>query len=469
MREVSMVMQKLEVDLTEPSLTASQAANKVTATASIKRSTGSKFGQVVSVSGDYMAISAPSEAVGSDIDTGAVYIFKRSGVIWELQQEIADKTGSLTRLADYDYFGWSISLDGDRLAVGAPFDDGPDAEEDDVGAVYVFKRTGSTWALEVEISKQTTNASSKIVNLSVLKDLDHFGRSVSLDGDRLAVGAPTDDGTNATDSGAAYIFKRTGSTWALEVEISKQTTANKIVGLSHLQAGDEFGTSLALDGDYLAIGAYLDDGPDDADDSGAVYIFKRGASTWSLEQEISNKTGSLTRLVIGDLFGSRVSLDGDRLAVGAPRDDGGVFTRSGAAYIFKRTGTTWSLEVEISKQTTNASSKILGLSRLEGNDLFGGRLPWTEIVQLWGLLEMTALVLQTQAPLTFLSEQALVGHQRQKFLKKPLMRAVRYWVCRLCKPMINLAPMLPQTESDWSLVPSKMTVLVFQIQAQLIS
>ena len=162
------------------------------------------------------------------------------GTTWALEQEISDQSSGFTALRAGDWFGHSVSLGGDRLAVGAPYDDGHSGTS--TGAVYVFKRTGTTWALEQEISDQSSG-------FTALRAGDWFGHSVSLGGDRLAVGAPYDDGHSGSSTGAVYVFKRTGTTWALEQEISDQSS-----GFTALKVSDEFGVSVSLDGDRLAAG-----------------------------------------------------------------------------------------------------------------------------------------------------------------------------------------------------------------------
>ena len=196
-----------------------------------------------------------------------------------------------------DFFGWSVSLSGDTLAVGAyledsnargvkPGGDGSGAEADNSagnsGAVYVFERKGTTWTQQAYIKASNTEA------------IDNFGISVALDGDFLAVGAKDEDsearsvtygagysGTNgAAGSGAVYLFRR-------EVEVWRQVSYNKA---SNTGGGDFFGWSVALSGGTLAAGAIFESGNatgvkafgdgtgveanDDALNSGAVYVFK---------------------------------------------------------------------------------------------------------------------------------------------------------------------------------------------------
>ena len=104
-----------------------------------------------------------------------------------------------------------------------------------------------------------------------------------IDGDYMVVGALNDDGHSGSNTGAIYIYKRHGASWTLEQEISDQET-----GFTNLQTNDYFGHSVALSGNTLAVGAYGDDGSGSDQQYGAVYVFTRSGSTWSLQKEISS-------------------------------------------------------------------------------------------------------------------------------------------------------------------------------------
>jgi hypothetical protein len=154
---------------------------------------------------------------------------------------------------EYDVFGYSVTLSGDTLAVGAPNEasnaigvNGNQADNSAPysGAVYVFRRSGSTWAQEAYLKASNTGAG--------------FGNSVALDGDTLAVGA-TGEASNATGvngnqtdesasgSGAVYVFRRSGSAWAQEAYIKASNT----------EEYDHFGRSVALDSDTLRLTRFL--------------------------------------------------------------------------------------------------------------------------------------------------------------------------------------------------------------------
>jgi len=253
------------------------------------------FGTLVSLSGDgnTLAVGAPGEdsnATGIDGNqadnsashAGAVYVFTRSGVTWFQQAYVKASNTD----AD-DAFGWSVSLsgDGNTLAVGA-WDEGSNATGIDgnqadnsafqSGAVYVFTRSGVTWTQQAYVKASNTDAD------------DSFGRSVSLsgDGNTLAVGAWRED-SNATgidgnqadnsagDSGAVYVFTRSGVTWSQQAYVKA----------SNPGAGDGFGDALSLsgDGNTLAVGSGNEESnatgidgnqaDNSSNDAGAVYLY----------------------------------------------------------------------------------------------------------------------------------------------------------------------------------------------------
>ena len=325
-----------------------------------------QFGWSVSLSddGNSLAVGARLEdsnstGVGgmennsSATNAGAVYVFVRdSSSQWTQQAYIkASNTGV------NDRFGESVSLNGDgnALAVGANLEDSDTTgvggvqnnnSATDSGAVYVFIRSTETdtWSQQAYIKASNTGAD------------DEFGWSVSLseNGHTLAVGAYLED-SNATgvggaqdnnstsNSGAVYVFTRSGSTWSQQAYIKASNTGKD----------DEFGTSISLsgDGNSLAVGATGEDsnakGVDDDQDnenasgSGAVYFFTRSGSTWQKPSYIKASNS-----VADDEFGNAVSLsdDGNSLAVGARSEDsiikrgvdgqssGGV--DSGAVYLY---------------------------------------------------------------------------------------------------------------------------------------
>ena len=298
---------------------------------------GDQFGQAVALSADglTLAVSALLESSaatginGNDADnsaanSGAVYVYTRTDSTWSQQAYV-----KASNTEKNDQFGQSLALssDGATLAVGALGEDsaatginGNDADNtrSAAGAVYVYTRSGTTWSQDAYVKASNTAAG------------DNFGQSVALsaDGSTLVVGALGEDsaatGINgnqadnlATNSGAVYVYTRSGTTWSQEAYVKASNTGTQ----------DQFGFSLALSGDgsTLAVGAFLEDsaatgiGSNQADnsaiDSGAVYTFTRSGTTWSqLDYIKASNTGA------GDRFGRGIALsaDGVSLAIGAP-------------------------------------------------------------------------------------------------------------------------------------------------------
>ena len=280
------------------------------------------FGTSVTISSDgtRVCIGANNVSPGGILSTGAAYVFSRSGTTWTQEARIlaSDK-------AAYDVFGTSVSIssEGTRVIVGARQSD--PGGTPNAGAAYVFIRSGTTWTEEAKIF-----ASDKVAS-------DNFGHSVAMssDGTRVIVGAINADPGGLENAGAAYVFIRSGTTWTQEAKIIASDKA----------AYDSFGTSVALtsDGSRVCIGAhYATVGGLSV--AGAAYIFSRSGTTWTEEFKLtaSDKAAS-------DYFGWSVSIaaDGSRVIVGAFFSDPGGTTNAGAAYVFTRSGTTWTQEAKL--------------------------------------------------------------------------------------------------------------------------
>jgi MYXO-CTERM domain-containing protein len=305
------------------------------------------FGTSVAMSGDgsRVVVGAPEESDatgGSTWKNGAAYVFVRSGGTWSEEQKLlaSDK-------ASEDSFGRSVSMSGDgsRVVVGAPYEsDATGGSTEYNGAAYVFVRSGSTWTQE-----QKLLASDKA-------SYDEFGRSVAMSGDgsRVVVGAPEESdatGGSTEYNGAAYVFVRSGSTWTEEQKLLASDKADT----------DLFGYSVGMSGDgsRVVVGAYGED--TSTTDNGAAYVFIRSGSTWSEEKKLLASDKADT-----DLFGYSVgmSADGSRVVVGAHYESdatGGSTEYNGAAYVFVRSGSTWSEEQKL-LASDKASGDIFGMS-----------------------------------------------------------------------------------------------------------
>jgi FG-GAP repeat len=198
-----------------------------------------------------------------------------------------------------DQFGFAVAIDSDKALIGAPFNE---EEGSNSGAAYLFD-TATGDLLQTFLNPTPENA-------------DEFGYSVSISGNKILIGAPADgEGEEAFNSGAAYLFDATTGV-LLQTFLNPTSTS-----------GDRFGSSLAISGDKVLIGAFLDS--EEVESSGAVYLFD--ATTGNLLQTFRNPKPAL-----GDVFGSAVAIDGDKILIGARADDKKAMN-SGTAYLFDAT------------------------------------------------------------------------------------------------------------------------------------
>jgi trimeric autotransporter adhesin len=300
------------------------------------------FGLSVALSadGNTLAVGAPGEGTGQANNSGAVYVFTRSGTNWEGQARVQSENATVRAR-----FGTSVALnaDGDILAVGAPRNGNPPSIPSNSGAVYVFSRSESDWTEEAFLRTSPETAGT------------FFGHSVALSsgGDSLAVGAP---GENA-GSGAAYVFSRTEEGWSADAQHLLASNTGVL---------DGFGTSVALsaDGETLAVGAPFEgnDGLTAESGSGAAYVFTRNLGEWAEQADLKASNAGE-----GHGFGLSVTLsgEGDRLAVGAPFESSAAIGingdqyntdagSSGAAYVFGEAEGTWSQQAYVKAPNTGA-------------------------------------------------------------------------------------------------------------------
>ena len=329
------------------------------------------FGSSLAISDDTVVVGAPGEDSfngGNDnnlADSGAVYVFVRSGGVWS-QQAILKAPSPLP--AEADAFGWSVAVSGDTLVIGVMGEDSSatgvngDAHNNgaqDSGAAWVFVRSGGTWNSQAYLKASNTGAGHR------------FGWSVAASGDTVVVGA-YGESSNATGvngnqadnsapgSGAAYVFVRSGITWTQQAYLKASNTG----------ANDLFGWSVAASGDTVAVGAYGEsssatgvDG-NQADNSvsqaGAVYVFARNGTTWSQQAYLkASNTGA------NDLFGTFVATSADTVVVGASQEASSATgvngnqadnsaPGSGAAYVFTRSSGVWSQQAYLKASNTEA-------------------------------------------------------------------------------------------------------------------
>lgn len=273
----------------------------------------SYFGESVSIDGDTVVVGAPRTYIITNKSpniiqsAGSVYIYSRN-------EGGADVWGFVAKLVasdadSFDYFGSSVSIDGDTLAVGAPYDEGG-------GSVYVLGRNHGGTDAWGEVAK---------LNGFDAEIYDHFGASVSISGNAIIVGADYDD-DHGESSGSAYVFGQNQGGADAWGQVTKIVAAD---GASE----DFFGKSVFISGDTVVVGSANDD--DNGLDSGAAYVFERnqgGSDAWG---QVAKQPAPSSLTAREDQFGFSVDTDGNIVVVGTPHDDGNGLD-SGAVYIFER-------------------------------------------------------------------------------------------------------------------------------------
>ena len=345
------------------------------------------FGGAVAISGETIVVSAvleSSNATGvngdqsneSASESGAAYVFVRNGTTWSQQAYLkASNTDA------YDHFAGSVAISADTVVVGADRESsnatGVNGDEGNnsaglSGAAYVFVRNGPDWSQQAYLKASNTEAN------------DAFGWSVSVSGDTVVVSAVGEDsnatGVNgdqnnnsASQSGVAYVFARNGTEWSQQAYLKGSNT----------EAIDQFGWSVSLSGDLVAIGARGEDSnstgvngnqtDNTATNSGAVYVFVRSGTTWNQQAYLkASNTGT------GDAFGISVAASGDMIIVGGDGEDSNAngvngdqsnnsANGSGAAYVFVRSGTNWNQHAYLKASNTDAGDEFSYSVGVSGN------------------------------------------------------------------------------------------------------
>ena len=315
------------------------------------------FGYSVAVSGNTAVIGAYSDdgaCSETEINCGAAYVFYRSVNRWNLQQKLVAGDPE-----DGASFGSFVALDNITALIGAKRNDGAcSGTETNCGAAYVFVRSGKTWLQQQKLVADDPNGSAS------------FGNSVALDGDTALIAA-SDDGQscNGTDvrCGSAYVFTRTSNTWSQQQKLTAEIPENYA----------SFGSSVALNGNTALVGSFLDDTTCSGTDinCGAAYVYTRSADTWSLQQKLAVDDSSYN-----DQFGTSVALDGDTALVSAVNDDAscnGTNINCGAGYIFIRSSNTWAVQQKLVADDPEANSYFGWSTALSDNTILIGAL-WND-------------------------------------------------------------------------------------------
>jgi FG-GAP repeat protein len=283
-----------------------------------------QFGYAVSISGSTAVIGAPFDDNSGGSDAGAAYVFVGAGAVWTEQAKLTASDGAIN-----DQFGFAVAVSGDTAVVGAYLDN--NAGGSDAGSAYVFVRSGTTWSQQAKLLPQVPGGG------------DYFGSAVAIDGDTIVVGAHRDDNAGGGNAGSACVFVRSGTVWTQQATLTASDGA----------INDRFAIAVAVQADTAIMGAEGNDHTAIAD-TGAAYVFVRSGTSWSQQGKLT-----LLNAATNDFLGFSVAIDGDTALVGANRDDLVVGSEAGSAGVFTRSAGVW----------TNVA--LLTASDAAGGDFFG--------------------------------------------------------------------------------------------------
>ncbi len=267
---------------------------------------GDNFGAAVDIDGDVAVVGAPFADITDSQEQGAVYIFIRNASgQWQESKIITVPDG-----AQYDQFGFSVAIDGDRIVIGA--EEAAANGHSSEGVAYIFERH--------EGGTDFWGQVAKLIGPSNIQNLAEFGHAVALDGDLVLVGAP---GAGPSTHGAAYLYARDeggAGNWGL-------------VGSFYDDIYDtnaSMGTSVAISGDRVVVGAeYLDMESGSFSNEGGIYVFERnegGADNWGKTAKIFGSDATNN-----DRAGRSVAIEGDRVVFGAWNQEG---SSSGEGHVY---------------------------------------------------------------------------------------------------------------------------------------
>lgn len=276
---------------------------------------GDKFGSCLAIHGNYILVGSPNSDDGGE-SSGSVDVFELSNGVWNHHTHITATDGTAG-----DYFGSSVAVTDDYLAIGAKYNA---ANGTKAGAAYVYRLVDGVW------KKQTKLLASDGA------DNANFGVSVDIDGDKIIIGA-SGHTENWVATGAAYLFTLEDGIWEEHSKILPPDGA----------AQDMFGFSVALSDKYLVIGSYLDD--DSGTSSGSVYVYNCTEDGPVYSDKLTPPSG-----FSGSYFGYCVAVAGDIIGVGE-YGDSSVATWAGSIVVYRNEDGVWT---KVGKLTANDGASM---------------------------------------------------------------------------------------------------------------
>lgn len=292
----------------------------------------SQFGWTVHLSEDFLLVGAISAVDTYSNKSGAVIMYKLEGNNWRENCRYSIQEDG----AAFDYFGYAVSMDEDRVVVGAPNSDGVKKR---TGVVNIFDFDETGWRNVQRLSAPDS------------EEYDEFGYSVSLQGNYIVVGDPFTDNQGG-NSGSVYVYELKNYKWHF---------IQKLIPDEYYEY-DNFGISVGIDADTIVVGANRTEVYGD----GAVYVFKFNGSEWQQVQKLYAQDGTG-----GENFGVSVSISDNRILIGDDLDDDLGFN-SGSAYIFEYNGNQWIQSKKLLPSKGETRGKFGNSVHISGNQLIIG-------------------------------------------------------------------------------------------------
>ncbi len=295
---------------------------------------GDIFAAAVHVDDDVMILAAEYDD-DNGMDSGSVWVYRRTkGGVWTPEQKLKPSDAQTG-----DNFGRAVYVEGDRLIVGAHWDDD---NGNNSGSVYVFEREGGTW-----VQKQKLRAPDGAAD-------DRFGATLAFSGRHMLIGAWLEDPNGLQGAGSVYAFEHDGAEWVF---------AQKLVA-PDAQAGNQFARYVSLEGTVACIGAWRDN--DKGFQSGSAYMWRFNGTNWVMEQKLVPDD-----LGAGDVFGWATYTDGKRAIIGSYGDDD-MAQDAGAVYVYRDDGGTWVLEQKVFADDAAAFNELGYSIAIDGSTMLLG-------------------------------------------------------------------------------------------------
>jgi len=272
------------------------------------------FGDAIATDGEALVVTAPG-ANSAGTNTGEAYVFRRAARGWRFEQLLVPSSG--------DGFGSDAAIDGDVILIGAA---GADDMGSLSGAAHIFRHDGSQWIEEQRMLPPPQSEGFA------------FGASVALQGDLAVVGAPVLP-YPPDEPGFVFVYQYNGSFWSFAHLIQAPDPG----------ADQQFGHAVATDGARIVVGAHWSDVAA-TPGGGAAYVFQ-ASNGFALEKRLVPSS-----LQGFDEFGYDVAIDGDRLAIGAPRPWHGL----GSVYTFELHGTSNWVQTQRLEPATGGTNEMFG-------------------------------------------------------------------------------------------------------------